>query len=413
MVLGSASDCMMEYHNDMDFAEAWKRFKNWSFRMAAPFAEIAVGVPGIIIAYENEVENRVWILFLTVFFLVTSFIFANLSEGHRHKRITPYLVLQTSLTSALLVLAPYLSFYAIWFYVLAVEAIVGVERRIAMRWLLLFTILTVGILGALLPVMEALISVPVFLGGFFFFVTFANATYDANEARKESQRLLAELKITNRRLQEYALKAEQLAVAEERNRLAREMHDTIGHRLTVASVQLEGLRKVISKEPDKAGIMAGTIREQVREALQDLRSTVATLREPLEADLPLDFSLKRLVHSFEEATGLKIELLLPEIMPELPNGHRLAIYRTAQEALTNVQKHADATRVWLQFEPQQDTAILRVSDNGKGMIASEDGGFGLRGIQERAVQLNGELILEERRGGGTQLSLCLPVKSAS
>ena len=397
----------MEYHNGMDFAETWKRIKNWLFRMAAPFAEIAVGVPGIIIAYENEVVNRAWILVLTVFFLVTSFIYANLGEGHRRTLITPYLVLQTILTSTLLLLAPYLTFYVIWFYVLAVEAVVGVERRIAMRWLLLFTVLTVGILGALLPVMEALISVPVFLGGFFFFVTFANATYQANEARKESQRLLVELQETNQRLQEYALKAEQLAVAEERNRLAREMHDTIGHRLTVASVQLEALRKIIKKEPEKGESMAATIREQVREALQDLRRSVATLRKPLEADLPLDASLQRLVHNFEEATGVKIDLLLPEVMPPLPDEHRLALYRTAQEGLTNVQKHADASRVWLQFEQQVDKIILRISDNGKGLSNTDNSGFGIRGMQERAAQLNGNLFLEDRRGGGTQLTLCL------
>ena len=394
----------------MDLAETWKRIRNWLFRMAAPFAEIAVGVPGIIIAYDNEAQKRVWITILTLFFLATSFIFANLSERHRHKLITPYLVLQTSLTSALLILAPYLTFYVIWFYVLAVEAVVGLERRIAMRWLLLFTILTVGILVALLPVMEALISVPVFLGGFFFFVTFANATYQANEARKESQHLLAELKVTNRRLQDFALNAERLAVSEERNRLSREMHDTVGHRLTVASVQLEGLQKLIEKDPQRAEKISVTVREQVREALQELRQAVTTLREPLEADLALDVSIQRLVDNFEEVTGTQVHLIMPETVPALTNKQRLAIYRTAQEALTNAQKHASATDIWLQLDLIDQMISLRVSDNGIGLTNSnENAGFGLRGMRERAAQLGGEFRLEPRTGGGTQVSLWLPL----
>jgi signal transduction histidine kinase len=266
------------------------------------------------------------------------------------------------------------------------------------------------ILFSLTKFVEAAITVPIYLGGFFFFVTFANATHQANEARAESQRLLDELQTTHRKLQEYAAQAEQLAVAEERNRLSREMHDTIGHRLTVAAVQLEGAQKLISKDPNKAEQMAGTVREQVREALNELRQTVATLREPLESDLPLAVSLKRLVDGFEEATGITIHLLLPESFPEMSAEHRLAIYRTAQEALTNVQKHAEAQQVWLQVSRQEDILTLRVSDNGKGMMErKEAAGFGLRGIQERAAQLGGEFRLEARKGGGAQVCLSLPV----
>jgi signal transduction histidine kinase len=234
----------------------------------------------------------------------------------------------------------------------------------------------------------------------------------AEEARNQSQTLLEELRGTHSQLQEYALRAEELAVVEERNRLAREMHDTLGHRLTVASVQLEAAERLCTNDPERAASLVGTVREQVREALGELRATVATLRTPIEADLQLGSSLKRLVTHFEEASGLTVHQVLPKEIPDLPSEHRLALYRTAQEALTNVQKHAEASQVWLVLSSHDNAVTLLVSDDGKGAsFSGEQVGFGLRGLRERASQLGGELHLERRRGGGTQLSLRLPLST--
>ena len=199
-------------------------------------------------------------------------------------------------------------------------------------------------------------------------------------------------------------------MAEERNRLAREMHDTLGHRLTVAAVQLEGAQRLIPRDPQRAAHMVGTVRDQVREALSELRRTVAALRTPLAADLPLPTALARLAAGFEGATGLAVHLTLPEEMPALPDTHRLALYRAAQEALTNVQRHAQAQDVWLQLARQDETVTLTVGDNGVGApVDAERAGFGLRGMQERAAQLGGELALESRPDGGAQLFLRLPL----
>ncbi len=243
-----------------------------------------------------------------------------------------------------------------------------------------------------------------------FAAAFANALVRANDARRESQALLVELQEAHEQLQEYALHAEEMAVVEERNRLAREMHDTIGHRLTVASVQLEGAQRLCSRDPERAAGIVGTVREQVREALGELRSTVATLRTPVEADLQLRSSLARLMADFEQATGLTVHQVLPEEIPDLPDAHRLALYRAAQEALTNVQKHADAQQVWLVLGKDDEAVTLLVGDDGQGLsLSNEQKGFGLRGLRERAEQLGGELHLEPRSGGGTQLSLRLPL----
>ncbi|MGD9144454.1 MAG: sensor histidine kinase, partial [Anaerolineae bacterium] len=257
---------------------------------------------------------------------------------------------------------------------------------------------------------EALYAGFVYAGINIFFGAFAATMRRVDAARRKSDALLQELREAHEQLQEYALRVEELTVVEERNRLSREMHDTIGHRLTVASVQLEGAQRLCAQDPERAASIIGTVRGQVREALGELRSTVATLRAPVEADLHLRSSLTRLIAYYEQATGLTVHSLLPDEMPDLPDTHRLALYRAAQESLTNVQKHTAAEQVWLVLTVHDDAVTLLVSDDGQGLsLTGDQDGFGLRGLRERAHQLGGDLYLEPRPGGGTQLSFRLPL----
>jgi signal transduction histidine kinase len=245
--------------------------------------------------------------------------------------------------------------------------------------------------------------------GFLFFGIIANALTQARLTQRQNTMLLSELQAKNRQLEDYAAKVEELAVVEERNRLAREMHDTVGHRLTAASVQLEGAQRLASSEPARAAEMIGAGRQQVRQALQDLRQTVGRLREPVEVELPLPQALSRLAASFQEATGLAIGLDLPDNVREVSSAQRLALYRTAQEGLTNVQRHASACQAWLHLECSPDHICLRVVDDGRGLGAGSPAGFGLRGLQERATQLGGSITISDRPEGGTILMIRLPL----
>lgn len=245
------------------------------------------------------------------------------------------------------------------------------------------------------------------------YASFGYAYYGQQQARAEqrkSQALLTELQEAHRQLQEYTGRVEELAVSEERNRLAREMHDTLGHRLTVAAVQLEGAQRLIASDPERASRMVGTVRDQVREALAELRRTVATLRSPLEAGLALRPALARLARGFTEATGLPVHVALPDEVPALPEAQHHALYRAAQEALTNVQRHAQAHAVWLELRRAGDGVELCVADDGTGMPADAgDRGFGLRGMRERAEQLGGTVTIAPRADGGTDLTVRLPL----
>jgi signal transduction histidine kinase len=321
-----------------------------------------------------------------------------------------FLGIQGSLITVLLLLIPGWTLFPTLFCLYSVQAILFLSPNPGIYWIGAYVLVTAGAFAFSFNWQEGLIGLVIYGGINAFFGAYATALLRANAARRESQGLLDELRQAHEQLQEYALRAEEMAVVEERNRLAREMHDTLGHRLTVASVQLEAAQRLCPTDAERAASLVGTVREQVREALAELRSTVATLRSPVEADLQLRSAVQRLMDHFEQATGLTINRVLPEEMPPLPHAHRLALYRTVQEALTNIQKHAGARQAWLVLTVGDREITLLVSDDGKGIaLQAEQPSFGLQGLRERAGQLGGELHVEPRPGGGTQLSLRLPL----
>lgn len=295
------------------------------------------------------------------------------------------------------------------FFILSVTAMLYNPLRWGLPWLAGFTLLTGWFFfeqGGLAGGLQAMAT---YAGGYLFFGIITNALTQARLAQRQNALLLRELQAKNRQLEAYAAQVETLAAVEERNRLAREMHDTIGHRLTAAAVQLDGAERLVAHEPERAAALIGGGRQQVRDALQDLRRTVGRLREPVEVELPLPQALRRLAAGFQEATGLVVHLELPEAACEMTAAQRLALYRTAQEGLTNIQRHAKARQAWLRLECSADRLALHVSDDGLGLAdPASGGGFGLAGLRERAAQLGGTVTLANRPDGGAILTIQLP-----
>ncbi len=325
---------------------------------------------------------------------------------------------QAVLVLAAMSLDPRWGTLAILYFVLSVQAVQLLEAREGLLWIGGLALLTTLMFVQAAGWPEGLLYGLVYGAGYYFFGAFGLALARAEQARRQSQALLRDLQDAHRQLQDYAVRVQELAVSEERNRLAREMHDTLGHALTMAVVQLEAAQRFLASDPQRSSHIIGTVREALREALADLRSAVAMLRLPLEAELSLDQSLARLAQRFEEATRLPVHVALEAEPAGLTGEQRLAFYRVAQEALTNVQKHAQARQVWLTFhvEPSTDTcagqAVLVVSDDGVGPAAAgSQVGFGLPGLQERLAHLGGVLRLEARPGGGAQLSCRLSLGS--
>jgi signal transduction histidine kinase len=202
----------------------------------------------------------------------------------------------------------------------------------------------------------------------------------------------------------------ELAAQDERARIAREMHDVVAHGLSVIVVQADGARYAAAKDPGVAVATLATIGTAGRDALQEMRRMLGLLRtgdtgvrpQPALADLP---------HLVEEArvAGTAVDAVLPDPVPEVPEGVGLAAYRIVQEALTNVRKHAGpgatvtvAVRVAANVE-------IEVSDDGRGAAASDDGrGHGLLGMRERAAVHGGTVRAGPRTGGGYAVSARIP-----
>lgn len=361
-----------------------------------------VAVVGLISFISIDDPQRRWLaLGLTLAFATLDVVF---HSGTKIRGTWPYFAAQTLLTIGLFLLGPDQFAAPILFFVLSAEAMVALPLRQAALWIGIFILVTaVNAFAVGGPIGGFFFTLP-YVAGYSFFAAFGKAMRDAQEARVESQRLLEELRSAQEQLKE-------LTIAEERNRLARELHDSLGHRLTVAVVQLEGAQRLIEKDPERAGRMIGAMREQMKEALADLRQSVATLRTSLPDDAPfgesLDAALTRLARSFQDNTGLPVHLSLPSQLPALTEAQRLALYRAAQESLTNAHKHAHARNVWLSLTAAGDQATLIAADDGRGLPATPNGGFGLRGLRERAAQVGGQLELGARPGGGAQIQFSI------
>lgn len=244
------------------------------------------------------------------------------------------------------------------------------------------------------------------------FATFAFSLNRAQRARAETQAVLADLRQAHERLQEYADQIQDLVIAEERGRISRDLHDTLGHRLTVSIVQLEGAGRLVPDQPQRASQMIETVREQLVEGLQDVRSTVSKLRTPAEREPSLVASIAHLADDFEQATQLAVTVSVEEDLPPLPEQRRQALFLATQEALTNIQRHAQArvATITLRNAAEYSKVIINVDDDGQGMTAgSIENGFGLRGMKERIEHLGGSVDIDSAVTKGTSVHVTLPI----
>ncbi len=230
--------------------------------------------------------------------------------------------------------------------------------------------------------------------------------------RERLQTLYDELRQAHEELQILHRQAEESAVNRERNRLAREIHDSVAHYLTVVNLQLEAVEKLGTDQPERAVREAKRARRLTVECLQEVRRSVAALRSATLEELSLAGALKKLATDFSENTGLDVQLdvAIPEDL-QLPSDARLALYRAAQEGLTNVQRHAHAQCARVLVARQNGHVELAVEDDGVGPGSGKsDGGFGIVGLRERVELLGGQLGFGCGEGGGSRLAVSVPVR---
>ena len=241
---------------------------------------------------------------------------------------------------------------------------------------------------------------------FAFVLAFVLLLIGATLAEYESRTKLIQ---ANRRLREYALKIENQATLEERNRIAREIHDSVGHYLTAQSIQLENTAVFLEKDRIKAADHLEKARQLGKDALINIRASVATLRQNKTSERSLETSMEELIREFQANTNKAIVSEINLVSP-LPNEVNIALYRIAQEALTNVTKHSQADKIELDLKQTPEKVVLSITDNGRGFNRNNNTtGFGLQGMEERTAALNGKFNLSSNPNQGCQLNIEIPL----
>ncbi len=190
----------------------------------------------------------------------------------------------------------------------------------------------------------------------------------------------------------------------ERQRIARELHDEIGQSLTVA---LLTLKRAVDRAPAAIRGELEDTQETVRASLDEVRGIARRLRPDALEDLGLHSALNALCIEFTQAAGIPVVKHVAPQSDRLKPDIELVCYRIAQESLTNVARHAGASKVWLDLHASAEHVTLRIADDGAGGVTVE--GAGINGMRERALLVNATLAIASPRGGGTEVQLAIPL----
>lgn len=221
----------------------------------------------------------------------------------------------------------------------------------------------------------------------------------------EQRRQRQSLHEVNAQLTQMAVTLEQLAVSRERNRLARDLHDTLAHTLSAVAIQLEAVMSIWEQSPDVARQRIERIQEITRDGLSETRHALKALRSNPLDDLGLVMALQLASDQASTRAGFTLHTDLPETNPELPHEIALNLVRITEEALNNVVRHAEASHVWVSLTAEDNTLHLKIRDNGRGFATTDstEGHYGLIGMYERAVLCGASLTVDSEPHFGTTI----------
>lgn len=254
---------------------------------------------------------------------------------------------------------------------------------------------------------QFLVDLPALLAGLgaaiLFVIIFTVIAKREVEWRERSDALREQLEVANVRLRAYAVEAAEIGTIRERNRMAREVHDGLGHYLTAIHVQLEAARVLLPEDVGRARILRA--QQLARQGLEDVRQAVALLRAPPARGGHLSLALRDLAHHNVGPPEITFDIS-GEPTP-LPSAVEHTLLRVAQEALTNVRRHAEAAAVKIRLDYAADHTSLDIRDDGRGDTGSTSG-FGLIGIRERVALLGGRVTIGSPPSGGFSVNVEIP-----
>ncbi len=245
-------------------------------------------------------------------------------------------------------------------------------------------------------------------------ISFLMVGYITSELLGRLRKQQQSLEEANAQLRDYASTQIELTTSRERNRIARELHDTLAHTLSGLTVQLQTVKAYWEIEPATSQELLDDALVATRNGLQETRGALKSLRAtPLE-DLGLPLAIRRLAEEAAARANLQLDLLAAEPLPSLSPEVSHAIYRVAQEAIMNVIYHANAKKLSVHITSNEDSLHLTVVDDGNGFDANSDhpNHWGIEGMHERAQLVEGQLHIESQTGRGTRIQLTIPENSS-
>ncbi len=248
--------------------------------------------------------------------------------------------------------------------------------------------------------------------------------FSRNRLVEQLARSNGELEEAHRQLAQSVAQEQELAVLRERTRLAREMHDTIGHALVLISVKLEAAQRLRERDPERCDREIGSTKEIARETMTALRASIADLRSPALEHGGINLALSRAAREFALRSNLHVIYTFQADIDLLPKAIEETLWKVSQEAFTNIEKHAHASHVQVCISRQDEKLHMQIHDDGIGLpstlyqsqadsrlLYNSPGHYGLRGMLERIDVLGGHLTLHSGNEQGTTIEIDLPLSS--
>lgn len=233
--------------------------------------------------------------------------------------------------------------------------------------------------------------------------------------KKEAQKLYDRLKVSeeklieaNNELEGYLHSIEEITLLKERNRISREIHDSVGHALSTAMIQLSAMEAIAAKEDSLIKPMASNLRSFINESFQDVKKAVRELK-PDEYDNYQDvLRIQEVCKNFEKMSGIEVKSIVSKGEWNLSVKQVNHLYRMTQEVLSNSLRHGKATLIKVIMNFTDDEFVISFSDNGVGAEEIEEKGIGLKSIRERAEEINGMVDIKSSKGNGFFVKIIVP-----
>lgn len=348
------------------------------------------------------------VFFGVIYLLLGIYGYGKCSQTGKPQIIFFYFLVQIPLCAVIIALSNGASYSLLLMLPLAGHAVVLLDQK---RMRVVTVILSAAYFGAVYVSTRSLQSLwdnsIAFIAGLIFVIVLTQMAVNEERGRIEMERLANQLKDANHQLTEYAVQAEELAITKERNRLAREIHDGLGHYLTAIYMQLQAARATLEADPQRSLESITNAQNLAQEALADVRKSVGALRSLPSDNRSLHELIHRLMAECDQAS-IQTEFSVSGEPYRLKPQTELTIYRATQEGLNNVRKHSGADRVSIRLDYQNPALIrLEIEDNGRG-VQNPSSGYGLLGLQERTQILGGKMTAESIPGSGFKLIVEVP-----